>query len=214
MDLYEDEAQEDPSDLSICSHETSEYGSPVESDGEPIYALPDDVGVPWVPPRGARKMPRKIVECIREGAIGCLLPSRRRRIPRRMHMARRDVQYRVNELFGYEGRDIQIDTIWDVGCRSRSQILVAKTGIGKSLIFEAVPLLDPSRPGIALIVMPTKHIQWQQLDKVNQIEGARAVVYDADHKDAETRYRIAAGHFTHGRSTQSVLYNVIRCELF
>ena len=113
-------------------------------------------------------------------------------------MTKDDVRIRLRELFGIEGRSVQVDTVFEVGCRGRSMILTAKTAIGKSAIFEAIPLLDPNNPSIALVVMPLKHIQQQQLHKINNIPGARALVYDGDHSDEHARLRIAAGHYTHG----------------
>lgn len=86
-------------------------------------------------------------------------------------MTKDDVPIRLRELFGIEGRPVQVDTVHEVSCRGRSMILTAKTAIGKSAIFEVIPLLDPSNPGIALVVMPLKHIQQQQLEKINNIPG-------------------------------------------
>lgn len=74
-------------------------------------------------------------------------------------MSKDDVRVRLPELFGIEGRAVQVDTVYEVGCRGRSIILTAKTAIGKSAIFEAILLLDPYNPDIALVVMPLKHIQ-------------------------------------------------------
>ena len=99
------------------------------------------------------------------------------RLPDFRRMARQDVELRIKELWGYPRKSVQVDTILEVGCSQRSVIFVAKTGIGKSLIFETIPLLNPHHPGIALIVMPLKHIQQQQLEKVNRLPGARAVDY-------------------------------------
>ncbi len=48
--------------------------------------------------------------------------------------------------------------MYKVGCRGRSMILAAKTRVGKSAIFEAIPLLDLSDPRIALVIMPLRHI--------------------------------------------------------
>ena len=69
-------------------------------------------------------------------------------------MTKDDLRVRLQELFQIIGRPVLVDTIFEVGCRGRSIILTAKTVIGKSAIFEAIPLLDPSNPSIALVVIP------------------------------------------------------------
>ena len=153
------------------------------------------------PSKGTQKARAKIAKELEEGVIHKLPSSAHPALPCRTEMSKNDIRLRIKELFGVEGKSIQVDTIWRVACRQESMILVAKTGIGKSLIFEAIPLLDPADPGIALIVMPLKHIQQQQLAKINQIPGARAAVYDGDHNDERLRYAIAAGHFTHSQSS-------------
>ena len=84
-------------------------------------------------------------------------------------------------------------------------ILAAKTGIGKSLIFEAIPLLDPNKPGIGLVVMPLKHIQAQQMGNINAIEGARAFVYDGENCTEQARVEIAGGQYTHGEYLSNLL---------
>ena len=69
-------------------------------------------------------------------------------------MTVKDVGVRIMEVFGKTARDIQSKTVYEVGCQKLSILFMAKTGAGKSLTFEMVPLLDPNNPGIALIVMP------------------------------------------------------------
>ena len=156
----------------------------------------------WKPRSGNTKARFDLALEMQEGVIN-RLPESERSMPVYGSMNENHVRWRIRELFGHEGRAIQIETVWMVGCRMRSMILIAKTGIGKSLIFEAIPLLDPSQPGIALVVMPLKKIQSQQVEKVNRIEGARAVVYDGEHRDQMLRYRIAAGHYTHSKNIRN-----------
>ena len=155
-------------------------------------------GVPFCPPRGSRKVKARTMQELERNVIRRLPNSAKSGLPSYQSMDRDDVRFRIKELFGFDGKSIQVDTIWHVGCRQESMILVAKTGVGKSLIFQAIPLLDPYRPGIALVVVPLKHIQYQQAEKVNMVPGAKAAIYNGDHRDEKLRYSIAAGHFTHG----------------
>ena len=151
------------------------------------------------PSRGSKQIKAAIAKELQEGVIQQLPLSAYIRLSDFRRMTRQDVELRIKELWGYPGKSVQVDTILEVGCRQRSIIFVAKTGIGKSLIFEIILLLDLNHPGIALIIMPLKHIQQQQLEKVNRLFGARAVVYDGEHRSELLRYQIAVGHFTHGK---------------
>lgn len=63
-------------------------------------------------------------------------------------MTRDQVRCRIKELYSFNGKEMQIDTIWRVGCEQESMILVAKTGFGKGLLFETIPLLDPRYLGL------------------------------------------------------------------
>lgn len=172
----------------------SDDGLDIDQTLEPLK-----IPAPFWPSRGSKRSKADIAKELQKGAIQQLPPSAHSRLPEYRHMARQDVALRIKELWGYPGKPVQVDTILEIGCRQASAILVAKTGIGKSLIFETIPLLDPKHPGIALIVMPLKHIQQQQLEKVNRLPGAQAVVYDGEHHTELLRYQIAAGHFTHSK---------------
>ena len=191
------------SDLTSCgSDDTDTHFGSSDSASDTLSEL-DTPGHPSIRPdfwpnRGSRKTKAAIAEEVRKDVIHRLPPSADHRLPRFGDMSKADVGLRVQELWGYTAKSIQVDTIWEVGCQQKSRILVAKTGVGKSLMFETIPLLDPDRPGIALVVMPLKHIQHQQLEKINSVSGAAAAVYDGSQHSQLLRYQIAAGHFTHG----------------
>lgn len=177
------------------SDETTGYESQCDEDQSR-----SDIAVPFWPNHGSRKVRTTIAAQLHEHVIFRLPRSRRKTLAMVTEMSPDDVAFRIEELFGYKPRLVQIETVHAVACQHQSLILVAKTGIGKSLIFEAIPLLDPLRPGVALAVMPLKHIQQQQLGKINKIQGARAAVYDGENCHQDLRYSIAAGYFTHGWS--------------
>jgi hypothetical protein len=52
------------------------------------------------------------------------------------------IQRRVNELFDFEPKDKQVEAIRKLLYDKSDLILIAKTGFGKSLIFQALPLIQ------------------------------------------------------------------------
>ncbi|KAL8902252.1 MAG: hypothetical protein Q9207_004819 [Kuettlingeria erythrocarpa] len=172
----------------LSASDTSEDDSPVFESSEMVSQYASEWGlVPWSAPRKISDELRDLVEA----EVIEKLPASKINLPEYRAMTRGHVSRRMKELFGFKGRDIQNETIWT--------ILIAGTGTGKSLIFKAIPLLDPLRPGIALVVMPLRNIQWEKAENVNKIAGARAVVYNGETQSQLLRYQIAAGNYTHGR---------------
>ena len=66
--------------------------------------------------------------------------------------------------------------------QKRDTILKAKTGFGKSLIFQLAPLLyrPPLQAGIALILMPLKLLEYNQSAGTHSKFGASCCVADGD----------------------------------
>ena len=76
-------------------------------------------------------------------------------------------------------------------------ILIAKTGFGKSIIFQAAPLMfDPAR--IAIIIMPLKALENEQCRKLSKIKGCRSFVLNGDSNTKTHLRMISEGNFTHG----------------
>jgi len=58
---------------------------------------------------------------------------------------------RLHEIFNLEPRPEQVEAIATLVIRQKDLILIARTGWGKSMIFQAVPAL---RKGVCLMLMP------------------------------------------------------------
>ena len=52
------------------------------------------------------------------------------------------IRHHVNELFGFEPKNKQVEAIRHLLYDKRDLILIAKTGFGKSIIFQALPLIE------------------------------------------------------------------------
>ncbi|KAL9041226.1 MAG: hypothetical protein Q9180_001422 [Flavoplaca navasiana] len=192
-----DQTDPDGSDVVSTSFSDSDGNSSDERSSEDLQ--PSDKPVrQWVAPRGRRKAKAALQASILEGDVIHALPPSIFRHPPYHQMSRDQVAARMKEIHGFDAKEDQVETVFEVGCAQRDRILIAKTGFGKSLLFETVPLLDPPRPGIALVVSPLKSISWQEEAKINALPGARAAVYDGETKNQRLRYEIAAGYYTHG----------------
>jgi superfamily II DNA helicase RecQ len=114
------------------------------------------------------------------------------------------IQARLQMLFGYRGKAVQVDVIHQLMYELNDVIFVAKTGFGKSLIFQAAPLMRDGVPQTCLIIMPLRAIQEQQHSTLSSIQGANPFVLNGDNNDNHTRRDIARGRYTH--STYHIPY--------
>jgi hypothetical protein len=96
-----------------------------------------------------------------------------------------------------EPREGHVRSLYHLCEDCRDVILTAKTGFGKSIIFQLAPLL---RSGICLIISPLNALSGGQLESLNELEevGAKGVVINHEHNTEETRRQAASGKFTHG----------------
>lgn len=81
---------------------------------------------------------------------------------------------RVKEV-GFNGftlHEEQIDAIWTLWPEKRDFLLLAKSGFGKSLIFQLLPFLTPM-PGLFIVLMSLKLLQAEQCDMINRVLGSK-----------------------------------------
>lgn len=115
-----------------------------------------------------------------------------------VELQRQAIRARASELFKVQLKSLQTDAIHRLVYRQTDLILIAKTGFGKSIIFQAVPLLW-SEPAVCLILMPLNALQSQQLRKLESILTARPFVLIAESNNPENLRRIREGEYTHGK---------------
>ena len=124
----------------------------------------------------------------------------------RVKLTRELIELRIKEVTGLEGKEKQVDAIHKVACQLSSLLLIAKTGFGKSLIFNMLPLILPDQLGAVLVIVPLKHIQNQQVDVVNRLPRARGIVLNAESNKRSIRKQISQCEFTHGSLIRALRY--------
>ena len=79
---------------------------------------------------------------------------------------------RVNELFGFQPKDKQVEGIRHLLYDKSDQILIPKTDFGKSIIFQALPMIREKSRHVSLVIMSLDQWQEQQVEKLNTIASA------------------------------------------
>jgi superfamily II DNA helicase RecQ len=101
------------------------------------------------------------------------------------------------QVFGHTPRPEQLEAIKTLVVDQKDLVLIAKTGFGKSLVFNSVPFL---RGGVALIIMPLNAIEEDQtaalLRVVNRAR-CSPVILNGDSNTSELRANIQKGHYSH-----------------
>lgn len=100
-------------------------------------------------------------------------------------------------VFGFALHQGQIDAIWTLYFERRDLLLLAKTGFGKSLIFQLLPFMAPTT-GVVLVLMPLKLLQTEQSDMINmRLPKGNAIVLNGDNNQENIQQAIAIGNYTH-----------------
>lgn len=99
-------------------------------------------------------------------------------------------------IFGYTPYDAQIDAICTLAYEQRDSLLLARTGFGKSLIFQLLPFITAS-PGIVLILMPLELLQAKQSQMINKLPKGKAIVLNDENNLAYVQRDIACSGYTH-----------------
>lgn len=99
-------------------------------------------------------------------------------------------------VFRFSLHDEQVDAIRTLFFEQRDLLLLAKTGFGKSLIFQLLPFMTPV-PGLVLILMPLKLLQAEQSTMINRIANAKSIVLNGENNLASVHREIAKGGYTH-----------------
>lgn len=100
---------------------------------------------------------------------------------------------KIRENFGFE--PIEVDCIRHL-LEKKDLILAAKTGFGKSLIFQSLPLLHENG-GIALRIMPLLALKDDQVSRINRLEGCKACIVSRETNTRRLRDEIKACKYTH-----------------
>lgn len=100
-------------------------------------------------------------------------------------------------FFGFALHEGQIDTIWTLFYERRDLLLLAKTGFGKSLIFQLLPFMTLVA-GVVVVLMPLKLLQAEQSGIINtKLPNGHAIELNGDNNKESTQREIARGYYTH-----------------
>lgn len=72
----------------------------------------------------------------------------------------------------------------------------AKTGVGKSLIFQLLPFITPI-PGVLLVLMPLKLLQAEQRALINRFPTEKAIVLNGENNQKDMQLEIAQKNYIH-----------------
>lgn len=99
-------------------------------------------------------------------------------------------------VFGFILRDAQVEAIWTLFYERRDLLLLAKTGFGKSLIFQLIPfMLNPT--GVVVILMPLKLLQAKQNSMINCIPNGKAIALTGENNLKAVQQAITTEGYTH-----------------
>ena len=98
-------------------------------------------------------------------------------------------------VFGFVLHKEQIDAVFCLFYKQTDLLLLAKTGFGKSLIFQLVPFMT-SDPGEVLILMPLKLLQAEQSHLIDRIPGGKALVLNGENNHKYIFQQAARGGYT------------------
>jgi superfamily II DNA helicase RecQ len=104
----------------------------------------------------------------------------------------------LQQVFGHTPRPEQLEAIRSLVIDQKDLILIAKTGFGKSLVFNSVPFLQG---GVALIIMPLNAIEEGQtaaLLKVTDRAKCSPIILNGDSNTSKLRDNIQRGCYSHG----------------
>ena len=121
--------------------------------------------------------------------------------------------HRINQIFNCEMRAGQWEALQMLMFRRIDVIVIAKTGFGKSLIFQSAPFLtgDGRELGISLIIMPLKAIQAGQKKGIKEEFGGKGCILDGDSNTQARRRRCGNGEYTHSKYSFPIV-NPLKAE--
>ena len=108
---------------------------------------------------------------------------------------REKLRENLRSIFKFEPHKEQLDAISHLIHDKEDLILIARTGWGKSVIFQSAPLLIPR--GICLMLCPLTALEEDQAKQINALDGFKACVLNADTQNRKLLEDIKNGCYTH-----------------
>jgi superfamily II DNA helicase RecQ len=101
----------------------------------------------------------------------------------------------VELAFGFTAKLEQVDLLWSLIFDREDRILIAKTGYGKSVVPQLLPLL--TRSSVVIILLPLNALGAEQLADIQRLPLAKPIWLSARNNSMATLRRIRAGIYTH-----------------
>lgn len=99
-------------------------------------------------------------------------------------------------VFGFALREVQVDVVWNLFYAKRDLFLLARTGFGKSLIFQLIPFMF-SQTRVIIVLMPLKLLQAEQNSIINRVASSKAIALTGDNNQKATQQTITNKKYTH-----------------
>ena len=109
-------------------------------------------------------------------------------------------------VFVFELYDAQVNAICTLFYEKRDLLLLAKTGFGKSLIFQLIPFLS-SIPGVVLMLMLLKLHQVEQNKIINFIPYGKGIVLNGENNIKQVLANIATKGYTHVYTSFKIVFS-------
>ncbi|KAF5130567.1 Werner syndrome ATP-dependent helicase [Metarhizium anisopliae] len=101
---------------------------------------------------------------------------------------------RIESVIGFRPRTGQVEAIHRLIVDQKDLILIAPTGWGKSIVFQAVPAL---RGGICIMIMPLTLLEEDQARSISRIPGCNPCILNAGTNSLALLESIRKGAYTH-----------------
>ena len=109
-------------------------------------------------------------------------------------------------VFGFELQKGQVEAVSILFYERRDLLLLAKTGFGKSLIFQILPFMF-HLTGVVIILMPLKLLQAEQNSMINRIASRKAIALTEENNNKAVQQAIACQNFIHVFTSPEIAFS-------
>ncbi|KAH6980520.1 hypothetical protein EDB80DRAFT_737743 [Ilyonectria destructans] len=109
-------------------------------------------------------------------------------------MDRTQLASRIESTVGFRPRPGQVEAVYKLVVDQKDLVLIAPTGWGKSVVFQAVPAL---RGGICIMIMPLTLLEEDQARSISKIPGCNPCILNATTNSPALLEDIRNGTYTH-----------------
>ena len=119
------------------------------------------------------------------------------------------IRDRLHQVFGIHGKDKQVEVLYRLMVEKKDTVLLAKTGFGKSILFQAPSMLSCDDT-VTIILLLLLALQAEQQEKLQSL-GGRPFVLNGETNSKANRETIRLGQYIHIlKSPEIVEFN---CEI-